>query len=146
VELDERRARLAKLHGSYDDVIISDCRSLPFRNECFKLAASIETLEHLSKVDGHKFLKELERVSENILLTTPQYFRTLSKAGHKSVWKANELRRHGYRVRGYGFKYSNIFPQKVKMLIDALFTPLSYVIPQFAWGFVCTKIKGKASI
>jgi SAM-dependent methyltransferase len=144
VELDKRRAVLAKLHGSYDEIIICDCRNLPFRDKAFDLTVSIETLEHLSKADGHRFLTELNRISMNILITTPQYFRTISMpTGHRSIWKASELKKGGYKVRGYGFKYSNVFPQKAKMLIDALFTPLSYFIPQLAWGFVCTKMKIK---
>jgi cyclopropane fatty-acyl-phospholipid synthase-like methyltransferase len=103
--------RISKQDGTYEDVILGDVRCLPLKDRQFDTVICIEVLEHLEKEDGEKLLSELERVArKQILITTPisKYEQDAYDENpyqeHKYIWKLQELRERGYRVRGAGLK------------------------------------------
>ena len=94
----------------HDEYVLGDARDLPFRTKSFDCALAIEVLEHLTKEDGLKMIKEMERVAkEKIILTTPNGFLATApgpkdnpKEIHLSGWRVNELKKLGFKVRGLG--------------------------------------------
>ncbi|MCS7125495.1 MAG: class I SAM-dependent methyltransferase [Aigarchaeota archaeon] len=65
VDIDLERVKSAeKVHGEY---IIADAHHLPFRDKCFYISTSF-TVIHL--LDLKKTLKEMQRVSEKLLILT----------------------------------------------------------------------------
>lgn len=109
VDIWEEYLEDAKKNKVYDHLICCDARYLPFRKKTFVFTASIELLEHLPKEDGFSFIKELECVTDGVLvITTPKGFmsqpedvwRAKPYEKHLSGWHASELRRLGFKVRG----------------------------------------------
>jgi len=99
----------AKNKGRFRDLILGDVRYLPFKDKSFDTVICMEVLEHLEKADGYKLLDELERVARRqVLLTTPvgkhelHPFDENPYQEHKYIWKVEELRKLGYKVRGRG--------------------------------------------
>ena len=94
--------------GIHDEYVFGDARALPFTNDSFDCVIAIEVLEHLSKEDGIKMLKEMERVArKRIILTTPNGFLPTyaglednPSESHLSGWNARELQKLGFKVRG----------------------------------------------
>ena len=96
--------------GVYTDLRKIDLRtsSLPFEDKEFDLSVSLEVIEHLPKESGQAFLDELERVSKQVIISTPtRYFHQdpydqnmFQK--HVSKWSVQDLKTRGYTVRGVG--------------------------------------------
>ncbi len=108
LEVDSVKAR--RVRREYWAVVIGSADHLPFRNEAFNFALSTEVLEHLVMEASLQALREIERVAQHSVVTTPNrnfLFAVLSKAfygaeqpDHLSFWRPSELRSCGWRVRG----------------------------------------------
>jgi len=101
----------AKSKGCFQDLVCGDVRWLPFKDNSFDVVICMEVLEHLEKADGYKLLNELERVARRqILLTTPVGKHELHPFDgnpyqeHKYIWKVEDLKKLGYKVRGRGLR------------------------------------------
>ncbi|MDH5267135.1 MAG: class I SAM-dependent methyltransferase [Candidatus Bathyarchaeota archaeon] len=99
-----------KIHRLYDEIYRIDLRKnpLPFKSNEFEVATCIEVIEHIPKTNGDKLLKELERISKTVIMTTPAHS-TPSKdydnnphRKHVSLWNQQDLQKRGYRVKGVG--------------------------------------------
>ncbi len=96
--------------GVYDEVTRHDLKipSLPFKNKEFDLSVALEVIEHLPKQSGRTLMGELERVSQMVIVSTPnRYFHqdpydenVLQK--HLSRWTVPDLKSRGYKVLGVG--------------------------------------------
>jgi len=98
-----------KKHNFYDEIYKVDLRRLPlpFRTKEFELVACVEVIEHLTKTEGNKLLGELERIAENVIISTPSYWHPNIKSEnpfrwHRSLWKIEDFKKRGYKVRGAG--------------------------------------------
>lgn len=128
---------------THNKLVLGDVRSLPFKDNFFDCAVSIEVLEHLNKKDGLKMIKELERVArKKIILTTPNGFLP-TYAGpddnpdesHVSGWSVDELKKSGFEVYGTnGLKWfwkvkNGIIARKINVpLLSSLIIHLSQFI------------------
>jgi ubiquinone/menaquinone biosynthesis C-methylase UbiE len=77
VGLDIYRPYILKIRrlSVHDDYVLGDAMALPFKSNSFDCAVATEILEHLTKHDGLRMIKEIERVvKKKILMTTPNGF------------------------------------------------------------------------
>ena len=94
VDVSKSYLRQAK---SYEQVILASAWALPFRSAIFDAVLATELIEHLSKVKGYIFLRELKRVGKKrIVLTTPRNFEQINFGNehpetHKSLWTRKEI-------------------------------------------------------
>jgi predicted SAM-dependent methyltransferase len=81
---------------------------LPIRNASINFIIVLDVIEHLSRKEGLKMLKEVERISRGrIILTTPRIFvhKGISLGNpyqvHLSYWSIKDFKMHKYKVRGF---------------------------------------------
>jgi len=104
--------KFVKEHKVYDDVVLASADKLPFKALSFDLVLASEVIEHLPKMRGWIFLKEVERVCKyKIIITTPRGFwekgfleDSAPTQRHLSGWTDKEFKRLGYRILGVGFR------------------------------------------
>jgi ubiquinone/menaquinone biosynthesis C-methylase UbiE len=132
----------------YNNLVKADIRHLPFRDGSFDFILAIEVIEHLEKIDGTKFLNELERVcKKKLVLSTPNGFLKQGALGgnrlefHKSGWTAREFKNLGFKTHGVGFKYVKAYDVDPKIwgFFYYIFTPFSYIFPQISHHLVVSK-------
>jgi len=122
--------------GVYTEVIKHDLSiaPLPFRDNEFDLSVAFEVIEHLRKEDGIGLLRELERISRTVIVSTPnRYFDQSTYEGnpyqkHLSRWTTRDFKKRGYSVFGVGGLM--VFGHEIKNVSYALgrFTiPLPYI-------------------
>jgi ubiquinone/menaquinone biosynthesis C-methylase UbiE len=152
----------AKNKGRFQDLILGDVSYLPFKDKSFDTVICMEVLEHLEKADGYKLLDELERVARRqVLLTTPvgkhesHPFDENPYQKHKCIWKVEELRKLGYKVRGRGLiniggpsgKSIKKLPEPIRsIVVNIIVKPLwivsslfTYFFPFFGGNMICEK-------
>ncbi|MBI3192856.1 MAG: class I SAM-dependent methyltransferase [Ignavibacteriae bacterium] len=88
------------------------------QDKSYEMVTCFEVIEHLTKEDGKKLIKEMERVGKTVFISTPvKYFEqhefdSNPYQRHRSLWTPKEFRQVGYKVRGFGeleFKWGAIF-------------------------------------
>lgn len=135
LDLDLKRLKTSK--GKYDALILGSICYLPFKSRIFEYVLCSEVIEHIPKLQGEKALKELERVSNFLLITTPnrnRWFQILSSLvygsenpEHLSQWSVKEIRQNHFEiVRGC---LSWVTAEKVPRLFQKIWNLL-------AWYFV----------
>jgi len=158
VGLDVFRPYLKKCHelGVYDDLILCDARSLPFRPMSFEIVLCIEVLEHMERREGERLLRAMETVArDQVILSTPIGKQNPSYDAnpyqeHKYVWKPVQLREFNYMLRGSGLrdiyaqgKLLASFPETIGLLLFfalwILSSPLTYKHPHLAGNVVGIK-------
>lgn len=142
-----------KLHNDY---VIANATSLPFRNQSFDAALFLDVLEHLPKNDGCKAIHELERIAQIVALSSPTRFLHQDDYDdnpyqvHISGWQPSELKKLGYKVRGFygpffmrgeraNPKFRSHFFATFTLLITVLLAPVVYLIPNIAFIMLCLK-------
>lgn len=94
VDLLKEALKKAKEH---ETVINASVTALPFQPKVFDVGLAAEVIEHLSKEDGCKFLRELSRVTrKRMIITTPKNFEPIyygedHPQTHRSLWSRNEI-------------------------------------------------------
>jgi 2-polyprenyl-3-methyl-5-hydroxy-6-metoxy-1,4-benzoquinol methylase len=122
--------------GVYTELIKQDLRKppLPFRDNEFDLSVAFEVIEHLRKEDGASLLRELERVSRTVIISTPNhYFHQSEYEGnpyqeHLSRWTTSDLKKRGYSVFGVGGLL--LFGHEIKHIsyvLGRITIPLPYI-------------------
>ncbi|MHA1729903.1 MAG: glycosyltransferase [Promethearchaeota archaeon] len=108
VELYEPYLHESKRVGIHDHLVQADIRTLEFKRKSFDAVVAIEVLEHLSKDEGKKLLKKMEKwARKKIILTTPngyleqEIYDDNELQNHKSGWETHEFSKRGYKVRGF---------------------------------------------
>ena len=98
----ERQSKL----GLYDKVMEADVLAIPFDRDYFDVVLACEIIEHLEKKDGLKMIKEVERVSKNlVIITTPFGFTKQDAVDgikyhmHRSKWYPSDFIKRGYEVK-----------------------------------------------
>jgi SAM-dependent methyltransferase len=104
----------AKRRKTHDDFRLADVTALEeqFSTKQFDCCVALDLIEHLTKEDGMKLLRGMERVAaKKILIFTPngflpqQSYNDNDLQEHLSGWTAEEMQSLGFRVYGmYGPK------------------------------------------
>lgn len=139
--------QFCKLNGYYDDVILADVRSMPFKANAFDAVLCIHVIEHLPKRDGLSMVQELEDVaSKQVIAVTPVGFMVVdihdgnSWEIHRSGWMPVELESLGYECRGIGpprFLGRNYYLYYLSFIFPLV--GLVFFNPKSAKEMICTK-------
>lgn len=145
----------------YDDLVVADGKELPFKDNSFDSVIAIEIIEHMTREEGYKLMKEMERVAkiEVIISTTDingnkalenlsedQIRKIKNKAMiHRSLWTPRDFKRRGYSVWGV---YPKFFPKIFDfsefdpVYLLSIFFPLIlfvFFFPNFAKAIIAKK-------
>ncbi|MBT9139998.1 MAG: hypothetical protein DDT30_00570 [Dehalococcoidia bacterium] len=150
VDIFEPYLKESKRGKIYDDYVLGDVRSLPFRLKSFDTCLCLQVLEHLEKKEAKKFLKSIEKISRHqVIISVPndvckqQPYDGNPWQAHKSTWTPAEMKRLGYTVRGHGLPIP--LSNKIQAIIGPLaylqiiIGPLVYLFPRLAGNMVCWK-------
>jgi len=140
-----------KKHKVYDDLVMGDCAYLPFRDASFDLVLASEVIEHLPRINGNKFLDDVERICrDRIVITAPQGFAPrevpngLQADMHRSTWTSTDFKKRGYKVRGIGFRFFKLWlGTRFLFVYGTLFyfaTPFSWLLPSLAEYLIAQKV------
>jgi SAM-dependent methyltransferase len=145
LDLDLESLKISK--GKYDDVLLGSVCYLPFKQRAFDCVLCCEVIEHIPKSEAEKALKELERVSNLLLITTPnrnKWFQTLARLvygpenpQHVSLWSVKELREKHFAVYGcLGW----VTAERVPTIFQKLWNLLAWYFPEAMGGdLIATK-------
>lgn len=149
------QSRAAGIHHEYALMNALDI-SGRFPNGSFDCVVALDVLEHLTKDDGHKLLRMMERIArKKIIIFAPNGF--VEQGGingnldqvHLSGWGVGEMRRMGYRVTGInGWKllrgelarvrgWPGDFWWRISLLSEYITTHC----PEHAFALLCVKEK-----
>lgn len=156
--------RSAKGMRIYDDLIMTDIRSLPFKEKSCDVVLFSYVLEHISREENP--IKQIENIArKQVIILIPSTFT------HQHAHDGNTFQRHlssyslqefvswGYEVHGIGINLAKLRSKFLRVLYNKYLegkvpTPLRYIIslitflstlltyshPEFASVFLCTKI------
>ena len=112
VDIFQKYLDFCEKYRIYDELFQLDLRQipLPFNNGEFDVATCIETIEHLSKKQGGRLLKELNRIAKIVIVSTPTFYFKQPKShtqhnphqAHLSKWTVKDFKQRGYYVKGVG--------------------------------------------
>jgi SAM-dependent methyltransferase len=143
-----------RLHGIYDYLCCCDIRALPFRRKSFDVVLCLQVLEHLEKREALSLLQQIEQLANRqVVLDVPVRewkqgtYDNNPFQRHKSAWYPVDLKRLGYKVRGYDVTYMlgqflQSFPNGFRLIyyiVSLLATPLVYFLPRLAGSMICVK-------
>ena len=93
-----------KIHTEY---IQSDIKNINFKTKSFDAVIILDVLEHLTKDDGRRLIKKIEKWAKKIvILSTPNGFISQNSYDdnllqeHKSGWKEKDYKSLGFKVFG----------------------------------------------
>lgn len=107
IGVDIWKPHLIKLRKTdiYDELIQVNAPKLPFKDKSINVSLACEILEHLNKESGYELIKELERVSRDIvIISTPLNWPQENIYGnpyekHLSEWTPHEFSNLNYKIR-----------------------------------------------
>lgn len=109
VELFEPYLRESKKKGLHNEYIKANITKIEFKPKSFDAIICVEVLEHLTKKEGYKLIKKMEKwARKKIIITTPHgysyqdTFDNNSLQKHISGWSSNELKNLGFKIYGVG--------------------------------------------
>jgi len=134
-----------KYHRIYDEVLRCHVSYLPFKDRSFDTVLASEIIEHLEYSEGMLLLNEVERIARRaVILTTPNLLRKRggldTREGfnpyerHITRWSIQRLRARGYKVYGTGF-----LPFVFSPILNAILSPISFIIPLLSTHIVTIK-------
>lgn len=101
-----QKSKKKGIHDKYYYLNILDLEK-KFTPNSFDCVVALDVIEHLSKKDGNKLLKILEKIAiKKIIIFTPNGFLPQGNTNnnpwqiHKSGWKVKEMEKKGYQVIG----------------------------------------------
>jgi hypothetical protein len=99
----------ARSLNTQDELIFGDVRELTtlFKPGQFDACIAMDVIEHLTKADGLKFMRDMELIAKKkVVIFTPNGFLPQRQSAdsdlqaHFSGWEAGEMKGHGYEVTG----------------------------------------------
>lgn len=134
-----------KYHRVYDDVVYCHASYLPFIDESFDTVLASEIIEHLTNGEGTLLLNEVERLARRaVIVTTPNLLRERGGLAtpegfnpyerHVTRWTIKGLRARRYKVYGVGF-----LPFVLSPILNAILSPISFIIPFLSTHIVAVK-------
>lgn len=148
---DLEESRKKGIHNKY---FVMDVRNLRFKPRSFDAVLAIDLIEHLSKGEGEKLLRDMERIAKKkVIILTPngfleqKVFDDNKHQMHKSGWTASEMRGRGYRVAGFnGVKFLKgerggvkFRPRHFWRLVSDVSQLVTYHFPEHAFQLFCVK-------
>ena len=147
--LEESRKR--RIHTDY---ICADINDIEFRENSFDAVLAIELIEHLTKEDGLRLIKKMERWARvKVIIVTPNSFLPQDEYDdnfrqiHLSGWNVREFNGLGYNVYGKGgwkilkrekaelrFK-----PELFWRIVSDITQKLTRFVPRYAFQLFCVK-------
>lgn len=101
-----QKSKLKKIHNKYYHINILDLEK-KFGKNSFDCVVALDIIEHLTKEEGYKLLKLLEKIAKHkVILFTPNGFLPQGDINnnpwqvHKSGWEVEEMNKKRYRVIG----------------------------------------------
>lgn len=141
--------------GIHNRHIEADIREIEFEQNSFDAVIALEVLEHLTKEDGRKLLKKMEKCAKKkiIITTTNGYAKQEAIDGnewqiHRSGWHLQELKELGfqkiYGIRGWIKlrKYIGVKNRVINFLTERavdLTQKIIYYFPSQAHRFFAVK-------
>ncbi|MFS8131180.1 MAG: class I SAM-dependent methyltransferase [Candidatus Dojkabacteria bacterium] len=125
-----------------------------FKDKSFDCVVALDLIEHLTKEEGTKLLKDIERIAKKkVIIFTPNGFVPQGEYDgntyqiHKSGWGYNEMEKKGYKVYGLnGLKSLRGEYAKVKFKPEAVWERISYtsklltkVVPSASYQILAVK-------
>lgn len=158
VELFEPHYREAVEKARHDKLIQADITKIEFEDNSFDAVVLMDVIEHLSKDEGEKLIKKLERwARKKVIVFTPNGFLHQDEYAdnpymvHQSGWECAEFKNKGfcvYGVRGFKNLVAEDFhehdheehkePTLRERLVD-LTQIMTYHIPSEAFQLFCVK-------
>lgn len=138
----------AKAKNTYDDYVLSEAGSLPFKDKSFDVVIALQLIEHMSKEEALIAIKEMERVAKKKwIITTPrgiypqEEFDGNPYQEHKSAWDIDEMESLGYRVILYGTRFIRYTGTFLNKLFSYLISVVGLVFLPYktAGGMICVK-------
>ena len=152
-----KQSKDSRIHSEYlvSDIFMA-CQK--FKDNSFDCTLALDLIEHLSKIDGLKLIKEMTRIaSKKVIVYTPNgflkqeiYDNNIGQL-HLSGWSVSELKDLGFKVLGMsGLKCFRNKTGEVKFcpkFIWKKLTSFSQIFtikfPQAAFQLLCIKKLGK---
>jgi len=147
IGLDLNLENLKISKGKCNDVLRGSICYLRFKQRVFDYVLCCEVIEHIPKSEAEKALEELERVSNLLLITTPnrnKWFQTLAQLiygsenpKHVSLWSAKELKEKYFAVHGcLGW----VTAERLPTILQKLWNLLAWYFPEaFGGDLIATK-------
>lgn len=97
VAIDVKEGFLRRIRDadSYSHYVKATAERLPIRS-VIHLSLMTEVIEHLGKEDGLNAIKDLKRISEHVIITTPENGRIIGN--HLSSYVAQDFDRQGFKT------------------------------------------------
>jgi SAM-dependent methyltransferase len=144
----------SRRQGIHNEYFCMDVRKLKFKPKSFDAVLALDLIEHLTKKEGEKLLKDMEKIAKKrVIVFTPNGFlKQEAYEGdeyqtHKSGWTVSEMKDRGYRVVGVnGVKFLRkekaelVYPPKYLWWFISDITQLfTYHFPEYAFQLFCAK-------
>lgn len=135
-------AKKAHIHDQY---ILQDIRNVEFKPKSFDIVLASHVLEHLSRKDAWKVLKNMERIAKKqVIIATPigEHYHPAEDGNilqiHHSAFYPKDFIEKGYNVRRYGWNWllgyngmalrtENVIIKKILYTFNILITPVYYL-------------------
>jgi SAM-dependent methyltransferase len=150
-----KRSRKQKIHDEYYKMDILDIGK-KFKSNSFDCVLASDVIEHLTKNDGLKLLRRMEKIAKNkVIIFTPNGFLPQGAYEdnpwqvHKSGWSVREMKRKGYKIVGInGWKplrgesaAIRFWPKYFWMIVSDITQWFVRNNPEKAFQILCIKTK-----
>ena len=141
----------AKAQNSYDDYILAEASSLPFKDNAFDVIVSLQLIEHMDKEQALAAVKEMERVAKKkVIISTPrgtypqEEFNNNPYQAHKWAWDEKQLKELDYQVTLYGTRFVKYKGTRLTKIVTYVLSiiGLSLSPKRTAGGLICVKRLG----
>lgn len=151
------KSKKQKIHDRYYQMDVMDIGK-NFKNKSFDVVLASDVLEHLTKRDGLKLIKMMEKIaSKQIIVFTPNGYLAQSDAYgnpwqiHRSGYQVEEMQNLGFDVFGVnGWKilkgvryYITLRPKYFWLFIAICSQPFVRLKPKRAFNLLCIKNIGQ---
>lgn len=149
------KSKAQKIHNKYHkmDVLNIDKK---FKSNSFDCVIAIDLIEHLTKEDGKKLIKKMEKIArKKVIIFTPNGFLPQGEYDnnpwqvHKSGWTVEEMQKKGYKVIGINgwkplrgeYAEPKFYPKIIWRIISDLTQVFTRNNPKKAFQILCIKTK-----
>ena len=114
LDLHKHALSFAKKNKTHHRYILSDIRSVgdKFPRKSFAACCAFDVIEHLTKVEGLKLIKNMEKIAiKKVIIFTPNGYMHQKDnknplQNHRSAWTVQEMKNLGFKVVGiFGPKF-----------------------------------------
>lgn len=141
----------------FENYVLADVRYPPFKSNSFDSVIALDVIEHLSKSEGLRLMKQMESISrEKVVILTPNGYSSKEQLEdsnilqhHRSAWISVDFLNLGFAVFGINgaralrgeLAHATIKPQVIGHLVSKMTDRLVYNHPNSAFQLLCIKDK-----